>query len=97
MEIIVQKRPCPEAYYGYKSSNSWHWFGAGRLGEDVFANSFKALVDGNLYCLLDPLLIDSFPDVLLEKVRDKSALGRINKEDNYVLAILIMLPTVGSN
>ena len=90
MEIIVQKRPHPEAYYGYERQGCWHWFGAGRLGEDVFANSFKAMKEGKLYCLLDPLLLDSFPTELLAKVKekDKPILGQIDKEDNYVLAIM---------
>ena len=88
MEIIVQKRPHPEAYYGYERQGCWHWFGAGRLGEDVFANSFKAMKDGKLYCLLDPLLLDTFPAALSGEVEDKSIFRKIDKDDNYVLAIM---------
>lgn len=46
--------------------------------------------EGKLYCLLDPLLLDSFPTELLAKVKekDKPILGQIDKEDNYVLAIM---------
>ena len=88
MKIIVQKRPHPEAYYGYERQGCWHWFGAGRLGEDVFANSFKAMKDGKLYCLLDPLLLDTFPAALSGEVEDKSIFRKIDKDDNYVLAIM---------
>ena len=90
MGVLVQKSPRPEAYYGFDNRGTWHWFSAGELGNDVFADSFKVLTDGALYCLLDPLLIDSFPTELLEKVKDKTVFYKVNKEDNYILAILYM-------
>ena len=44
--------------------------------------------DGKLYCLLDPLLLDTFPAALSGEVEDKSIFRKIDKDDNYVLAIM---------
>lgn len=40
-----------DSYYGLLSGGDWHWFSAGKPGQDVFAGSFKEMKDGIIYCL----------------------------------------------
>ena len=79
-----------DSYYGLLSGADWHWFSAGKPGQDVFAGSFKEMKDGIIYCLLEPATISTFPSSLKKRLSNPEILNNINEEDNRVIAKLYL-------
>lgn len=89
--INVQKQMDVYSHCGFYSKDKWIWFGTGKVGADVFANSFNQIKDGALYCLLDPSLIDTFPSSLRKLILNPEILERAGEDDNYIVAKLILI------
>lgn len=79
-----------DSYYGLLSGGDWHWFSAGKPGQDVFAGSFKEMKDGIIYCLLEPATISTFPSSLKKRLSNPEILNNINEEGNRVIAKLYL-------
>lgn len=88
VNILVQKGMEQDSYYGLLSGGDWHWFSAGKPGQDVFAGSFKEMKDGIIYCLLEPATISTFPSSLKKRLSNPEILNSISEEDNCVIAKL---------
>lgn len=86
VDVMVQKQPMPEKYYGLCKEDAWTWFSGGKLGEDIFADAPRILSGNCLYCLLDPSLKDTYPKELREKTVNDDILANLAEDDNFVIA-----------
>lgn len=87
LSIFTQKRDKANEYYGISHQGKWKWFWAGELGTDIFAGSFRAIDSTNtIYCIIDPILLDNFPNEVKRLLDKPEILESLNKEGNYVIA-----------
>ena len=89
--INVQKQMDLYSYCGVCSEDKWIWFGTGKVGSDLFANSFNQIKEGALYCLFDPSLIGTFPSSLRKLILNPEILDSVGEDDNYIVAKLILI------
>jgi len=84
VEVFIQTKEDVSYKYALCSKNEWSWFSEDK-NHEFFSNSFRAIRDKQLFCLVSPEKLCTIPEKLMDFGVDFSSLSTLSRESNYVV------------